>query len=187
MQLRAEDVQERDGAPYFLITPEAGSVKTLEFREVPIHPALLSLGFHDLVRTQGSGPLFYAASTSRSGHTHPAKIASGRISEWIRSLGIVPKDIQPSHAWRHRFRTLARDLKLDSRVIDDVLGHAPSTAGEKYGTVSLKIKAETIAAMPAWPGGSAPPDIGPSRADSDRDGSDLAARQPAATPSASEP
>ncbi len=185
MQLRAEDVQERDGIPYLLITPEAGSVKTSEFREVPIHPGLVARGFHDLVQEQGSGPLFYAASTSRSGHTHPAKIASGRISEWIRSLGIVPEDIQPSHAWRHRFRTLARDLKLDSRVIDDILGHAPSSAGERYGSVTLKIKAETIAAMPAWPAGHQPAGVDPSKGGGHEDGNDPArAKQP--QPEASE-
>lgn len=140
-----------------------------------------------LVEGQGSGSLFYDASSPRSGRSHPAKIASGRISEWIRSLGFVPVDIQPSHAWRHRFRTLARDLKLDSRVVDDILGHAPSTAGEAYGTVSLKIKAETIAAMPAWPSGRAPPDVASSRAGNYVDGNDLAVRQPAPTPVASEP
>jgi len=181
MQLRAEDVQERDGIPHLLITPEAGSVKTLEFREVPIHPALAERGLQDLVTEQGSGPLFYDASSTRSGHAHPAKIASGRISTWIRSLGIVPEDIQPSHAWRHRFRTLARDLRLDSRVIDDILGHAPSSSGERYGSVSLKIKAVTISAMPACPGGHDPLGVDLRRGDGREDGNDAAVRKPAST------
>ncbi|WP_242220105.1 DUF6538 domain-containing protein [Shinella zoogloeoides] len=62
-QLRKEDVQETEGVPFIRITPEAGSVKTGQYRDVPLHPHLVEMGFLDFVRASPEGPLFYEAKT----------------------------------------------------------------------------------------------------------------------------
>ncbi|QDC36478.1 DUF6538 domain-containing protein [Sphingobium fuliginis] len=54
-QLRADDVQQIDGYWVIKITPEAGRVKTKEFRYVPVHEHLLAQGFLALVKKQGEG------------------------------------------------------------------------------------------------------------------------------------
>lgn len=138
-QLRREDVQDQGGIAFIKITPEAGSVKTGHFRVVPLHPQLVTLGFLDFVDGSPEGPLFYAQSKRGTGQ-HPSKQVAGRLSNWIRSLDLVSRDVTPNHAWRHRFKTLARELGLDPRVVDAIQGHAARTAGDSYGDVTLKAK-----------------------------------------------
>lgn len=65
-QLRREDIRYEKGVPVFRITPEAGTVKTKRFRDVPVHPHLVEMGFLDYVGTR-SGPLFYDPARGRGG------------------------------------------------------------------------------------------------------------------------
>lgn len=44
-QLRKQDVSLRGGVWVIRITPEAGTVKTNEAREVPLHQQVIDLGF----------------------------------------------------------------------------------------------------------------------------------------------
>lgn len=87
------------------ITPEAGSVKTGQFRDVPLHPQLVSLGFADFVIKAAPGPLFHRAP-SQEKYVTSARAISGEISEWLNRLGLVPDGVQPNYGFRHRFKTL---------------------------------------------------------------------------------
>ncbi len=149
-QLRREDVQERGGITFIRITPDAGSVKTAQFRDVPVHPQLVELGFLQFVAGAGEGPLFFDGAAKRTGKTHAAKTAGDKVSKWVRELGLISAQIDPSHGWRHRFKTVARDVALDPRVVDAIQGHAARTAGENYGDVTLKARAAAIVKMPAY-------------------------------------
>ncbi|MDP3195390.1 hypothetical protein [Tabrizicola sp.] len=61
-QLRQEDVRQ-DGDRWIIrITPDAGSVKTGEYRDVPLHRQVVDLGFPEFVAEAGVGPLFHRAS-----------------------------------------------------------------------------------------------------------------------------
>lgn len=148
-QLRAEDVREDEGIHYIRITPEAGTVKSGLFRDVPLHDHIVEEGFLDFVRKSGSGPLFYR-SRPRRGKTSPAETVAGRLGKWVRALGLIPDEIQPSHAWRHRLKTVARELGADPRVLDAVQGHAARTAGDDYGDVTLKAKLTLIRKLPRY-------------------------------------
>lgn len=143
-QLRAQDVMTDKGITYLRITPEAGSVKSGHFRDVPVHPQLVSLGFLDFVRAAGAGALFYDAEKSRSGKQHPSKMVAGRVGTWVRSLGLIGEGVDPSHGWRHRFKTVGREAEISDRVLDAIQGHAGRTAGDDYGDVSLKTRAAAI-------------------------------------------
>lgn len=148
-QLRKCDVMDRDGIPHVRITPEAGSVKTGQFRDVPLHPEIVTAGFLAFVQAAPDGPLFFDGTSKRkAGGTHPSKTVSGRLSQWLGELKVVPEGVDANHGWRHRFKTISRELKIDPRVADAIQGHAPRTAGEGYGDVKLSTKAAAIAQFP---------------------------------------
>lgn len=148
-QLRAEDVRQEDGIHYIRITPEAGTVKSGLFRDVPLHDHVLDEGFLDFVKVIGSGPLFYRLGTRR-GKISPAEVVAGRLGKWVRTLGVIPEEVQPSHAWRHRMKTVGRELGVDPRVLDAIQGHASRTAGDEYGDVTLKAKEALIKRLPRY-------------------------------------
>lgn len=148
-QLRAEDVRCDDAIHYIRITPAAGTVKSGIYRDVPLHDHLIAEGFLNFVKERKSGPLFYR-NTLRRGATPPAEIVATRLAKWVRALGVIGEEVQPNHGWRHRLKTVGRELKVDSRVLDAIQGHAARTAGEHYGDVSLKAKHDAIKTLPRY-------------------------------------
>jgi len=148
MQLRRSDVMQEGGIHYVRITPEAGSVKSGLFRDVPLHPQLIEEGFLEFVKAAASEPLFYSADADRT--KKPAETSSGRLSEWLRQRKLTPAGVQPNHAWRHRFKTITRDLGMDPRVVEAIQGHSGRTAADGYGEVSLKAKSAVIFSLPHY-------------------------------------
>ena len=73
-----------------------------------------------------------------------------RIGRWLRTLPAMPAEVDPSHGWRHRLKTVGRELAIDPRVIDAIQGHAARTAGENYGDVTLKAKHNAIERIPIF-------------------------------------
>ena len=61
-QLRKQDVNCHTGLWVIRITPEAGTVKTNEAREVVLHTQIIELGFDTFVQRAGAGPLFLKAA-----------------------------------------------------------------------------------------------------------------------------
>jgi integrase len=149
-QLRKEDVRAQDGISFIRITPEAGSVKTGRYRDVPLHPELIEIGFLAFVESVQDGSLFFASNTGRKGVAHPSKTVAGRLSQWIRSLGIIPPEVDPNHGWRHRFKTIGREVGMDPRVMDAIQGHAARTAGDQYGDVTIKARMAAIEKIPKF-------------------------------------
>jgi integrase len=148
-QLRKEDVRHEGDRWILRITPEAGSVKTGEYRDVPVHRQIIALGFVQFLNAAKTGPLFHGA-TEPSKFLGNARATSGRLSEWLREAGLVPEGVQPSHGWRHRFKTVGREMGLSDRTIDAIQGHAGKTAGDNYGDVTLITKARVIDALPDY-------------------------------------
>lgn len=142
-QLRKQDVRTENGRRFIRITPDAGSVKTGIYRDVPLHSQVVDLGFGAFVDDAPDGPLFFLASSTTSALSG-ARTVSGRLSEWLGSLRIVPPGVQPNHGWRHRFKTLGRELGYSDRVVDAICGHAGRTAGDGYGDVTLEAKLRVI-------------------------------------------
>ena len=130
-QLRKEDLRQEGDRWVIRITPDAGSVKTGDFRDVPLHQQVIALGFADFVQSARPGPLFHAGKTPAR-FLASARGTSGRISQWLHELELVPEGIQPSHAWRHRFKTQARDIGADTGDASELKAlavNAPSTGG----------------------------------------------------------
>ncbi|MDF9790849.1 UNVERIFIED_ORG: integrase [Methylobacterium sp. SuP10 SLI 274] len=149
--IRVQDVITDKGIIYIRITPDAGPVKSGQYRDVPVHSQLVELGFLDFVKAAGDGPLFYDAAKHRKEDAqHPSKIVAARVSTWVRSLGLIDKAVSPSHGWRHRFKTVGREAEISDRVLDALQGHAGRTAGDNYGDVTLKTRDAAIRRMPTY-------------------------------------
>jgi integrase len=146
--LLAEEVEQLEGVWVMNIRPGTSdtltghvpsmtkrSVKTRKARYVPLHPHLIQMGFLDLIRSVGSGPVFYDPSKARK--PNPAnpqhKKVAERLGAWVRGLGVVDEQIGPNHAWRHLFATNSREAGINEAVINAITGHAQSTEGAKYG------------------------------------------------------
>lgn len=135
------------------ITPEAGSVKTGNARVVPLHPHLLEQGFLEYAKGKGAAPMFYDPQLSKGGTpAHRQSDKSGeKLAEWVRKeVGIVDTRIMPNHAWRHRFRSIGRSLKVQTDVLNALDGHAAESVADKYGDFWPQVLYEAIATFPRY-------------------------------------
>lgn len=153
-QLRTEDMIEEGGVLCLRITPDAGSVKARKYRVVPIHPQLLEMGLPEMVRSLPAGPIFYSTAFRRKA-ADPltrARSAGTKVGQWVREVvKITDPRLQPNHGWRHRFKTVARDCKIDVEVRDAIQGHEDGRAASGYGDVSIKAKWDAIQRLPRYP------------------------------------
>jgi integrase len=151
-QMRGCDVKEISGFHVMNITPEAGSTKTAKARLVPVHPHLIEMGFVEFVRRAGEGALFYNPVRSRNGNAaNPQfKKAGEHIAKWVRAIGVNDKEIQPNHAWRHLFKSRARNADIAEGVSDAITGHATRTEGEAYGEWGVEALARAMDKFPRY-------------------------------------
>jgi integrase len=147
-QLRKQDVCEVEGVWVFHITPEAGTVKTGGFRDVPVHPHLIEMGLLTFVEKHRAGPLFYSRARLRDGTpaNPPYKKVGGRIAAWVREIGVVDPNVAPNHGWRHRMSSILMGMRAPKVEIDAILGHK----GPRYGKVDLATKRNLIASIPRF-------------------------------------
>src|SRR6056297_2976088 len=148
-QLRREDFREVSGKVTIRITPEAGGTKTGQWRDVPMHNQIIKLGFLDYLHTIKSGPIFHNGKEPEKYQSYAKKIAN-RLGDWLREQNLVPEGVQPSHGWRHRFKTVGREIGIQDRVLDAIQGHAARTAGDNYGDVTLSTKINAINRLPEY-------------------------------------
>lgn len=128
------------------ITPEAGPVKTKQAREVPLHPQLVELGFPAFVDGVRQERLFLVPDDEGK-ITGPLQALKNRTAEFSRKH-VIDRGVSPNHGWRHRFRTVATEAGVASNVIDALCGWSARSVGERYGSVSLKARADAIARLP---------------------------------------
>ena len=151
-QMRRQDLRREavagypDGVWVLRITPEAGTVKTKQARDVPLHPQLIELGFPAFVQTVRAERLFIVPDAA-GGVAGPLQGVKNRLSEFARQYVSDP-GVSPNHSWRHRFRTVATEAGVASNVIDALCGWSARSVGERYGSVSLKARTDAIARLP---------------------------------------
>lgn len=136
-QLRKQDVIERQGKWCLQLTPEAGSLKNANSeRVVPLHPKVVEAGFLAFVEKLKAGPIFAEVPPDRFGSRggNMTKL----ISRWVRDeVKITDTRVAPSHAWRHRFKTLCRRYGVAADVGDALTGHSARTVGDAYGAFEV--------------------------------------------------
>jgi integrase len=156
-QLRGADCIEQDGAHAIRITPEAGTVKTKQAREVPLHEHLIHQGFLDFVNRSGKGPLFYVEHKkppAPAEATNPPKARSVKtrehIAAWVREIGVDDPRVKPNHAWRHTFMLFGTRAEITERLLFAITGHTPASVGGSYGKPSLKDTADALKKFPRY-------------------------------------
>lgn len=87
-------------------------------RLVPLHPALVKLGFVDWLKSRGD-------SIFPRDLSHYSKAASGVM----RGVGLE----NTFHDLRHTFSRFAHDSKIDVRIKNMIMGHAAKDMGDLYG------------------------------------------------------
>jgi integrase len=145
-QLRKQDLRQEGGHWVIHITPEAGTVKTDEARDVVLHPHLVEEGFVKFVQDAAPGHLFLRIG--KEGDVRgPLRGLKNRLAAAARETVKDPL-VMPNHGWRHRFKTVARSVGIDSRIVDAIQGHAPRTAGDDYGDVTVAAMALAMTKFP---------------------------------------
>jgi integrase len=145
-QLRKEDLR-REGEHWVInITPEAGTVKTNEARDVVLHSHLVELGFVRFVQSAPSGHLFLRPAPSGD-VLGPLQALKNRLAEFARET-VSDTNVAPTHGWRHRFKTIGRNAGMDWRVLDAIQGQAPESVADTYGDFTVVAKAAAIEMMP---------------------------------------
>ena len=155
-QMRREDLIVEYDVPCLRITPEGGSVKSGKYRIVPIHSHLIEVGLLDFIASQPPGPMFVTLDGAKADPLKLAEIISsraegtrGKVGEWVRDeVGITDVRVGPNHGWRHRFKTLCRDVGIDQEVRNAIQGHSDGTAASDYGEVTIKAMRRAIEAFP---------------------------------------
>lgn len=150
-QLRAQDVAQVDGIWTIHITPEAGPIKTSVARTVALHPHLVEQGFPAVAR-KATGYLFFDPSRRRGGSDeNPQSKKVGKfLADWVREIGVNDPNVQPNHGWRHRFKTVSRNVRMDPEIRDRIQGHVPRTEGEGYGDVSPRATLREVSLLPKY-------------------------------------
>ncbi len=146
-QLDQSDVGcDENGIHYLNIRRGEGqSIKTdSSLRHIPIPEHILELGFLEFV-DRAKGRLFSGLTSGTYGKY------SGAFSKWwsakVKTKGIAIS--QPTHAFRHAFKTEMRVLGVSDSVSDSITGHAAKSEGGRYcGPVPLKAKKEAIDKLP---------------------------------------
>ena len=79
----------------------------------------------------------------------PWRTAKNRVTEFARTI-VTDHNVQPNHGWRHRLKTVGREVGMAPRVLDALQGHSPKTAGDTYGDVTIKALALEVAKLPRY-------------------------------------
>lgn len=159
-QLDTGDVLQRSGIWCLSIRPsaedaeDAKSVKTdNSIRMVPIHSAVIALGFLEYVKSIKGKKLFPNVQQDSIGRW------AGNFSKWF---GRYRKDIglggrwKDFHSFRHGWKTAARGAGVPKEVHDEITGHDSGDVGSGYGRVpipTLKAELEKIrfdVNIPKW-------------------------------------
>jgi integrase len=150
VQLRTEDFSQdaSTGAWVMRLTPEAGTVKGKEFREVPLHAHLIEMGFMEFVEKAQSGYLFMTIKPGKS-FAGVWQSKKNRLAEFAREY-VKDPNVAPNHGWRHTFKSLGFEAAVQEKVLDAICGHAPASTGRAYGSVSLKTKVDAMALFPRF-------------------------------------
>lgn len=146
-QLRREDVVQVKDVWCIKLVPEAGSLKNASSeRSVPLHPRVIDAGFLKFAERTKSGAIFSEVAPDRFG------VRGGNmtklVSKWVRGLGLKDTRVAPSHAWRHRFKTLCRRYGVSADIGDALTGHTARTVADAYGAFEVAALYREICKLP---------------------------------------
>lgn len=145
-QLRKEDViVTGEGlAHLYLREGEDQNLKSpSSVREIPVPKHIVELGFLEYANKQTNW-LFPKLRPNKYGNR------GVKIGQWWTDIvrGKKIKISQPSHGFRHAFKTFMRSLSVEDSVSDAITGHAAVNEGGRYGMVTIETKRAAIDKLP---------------------------------------
>ncbi|MDH4869317.1 site-specific integrase [Pseudomonas sp. BN515] len=150
-QLYVSDVRQQDNGQWFIRIIDDRPDKSVKTdssrRDVPLHDDLIALGFLELVKgKQADARVFPQLVKVADGF-------AGIVSKGWRPLtqrwGIYRQGRNPLHAFRHTFKTLAREVGIPKEVSDWITGHAAENEGDRYGVNPLSRMVEEMQKLPS--------------------------------------
>jgi integrase len=150
-QLDAADVLQRAGIWCLAIRPShddgtgGKSVKTdKSVRFVPLHSAVIALGFLEYLRSIKAKKLFPSIKVDQRGSW--SEHYSKWFSRYRKEIGLGRRWLD-FHSFRHGWKTAARSVGIPKEIHDEITGHEGADAGSGYGHVpipTLKSELEKI-------------------------------------------
>lgn len=151
-QLWGQRVKTLDGISVMEIAPaeDGGRLKNaLSERTVPIHPALVEQGFLDFARSRGDGPLFYQRTSGDPERAHASKSVANKVARWVREqAGFQNERKDPSHAFRHFFKSQLLTRGVQDSLADAIMGHGKKSVADVYRHFTIEMKAEAVRLVP---------------------------------------
>ncbi|WP_269929988.1 tyrosine-type recombinase/integrase [Aminobacter sp. HY435] len=144
VQMRKQDLRKEGDNWVLTITPDAGSVKTGQYREVVLHADLVEQGFPGMVEGLKSDAVFTKGGT-------PLEVSNMNtvLVAFARKVVTDPA-VRPNHGWRHLFKTVGREVGISDSILDAICGHAAKSVGQGYGSVTIRAQAEALGKFPKF-------------------------------------
>lgn len=147
-QLAVSDIQEEQGVTFLNLTDDEALLQNLKNegskRRVPVHSALLQLGFLDYVdsvRQAGHARIFPELTKGNSGYADPCGKWFGRL---LTKLGIMDKGVV-MHSLRHGGITKLHEGGCPDDRCRMLAGHTTGDVHENYvHKISLKVLRERL-------------------------------------------
>jgi hypothetical protein len=70
------------------------------------------------------------------------------IGKWVHHTVGIGSEVQPNQGWRHRFKTIARDVGIPVEYIDAIQGHEDGRASTGYGETTVKALRREVERFP---------------------------------------
>jgi integrase len=143
--LETQDIDLDGQTPHIRIVSDATSGRRLKTkhseRSIPLHPALLQLGFAEFVESK-EGRLFPELKADKRGKF--STYFSQLWMRWLRTkVGIADRS-KTLHSLRHSFKSLSRRAGIPEDVHDAITGHSPATVGRGYGDYPIETLAREM-------------------------------------------
>lgn len=150
-QLYVGDIHEHDSGAWFIRIIDDRPDKSVKTdssrREIPIHSDLIALGLLTLVQDRPPESRMFPQLIKVSDGF--AGIVSKSWRPVTQRCGVYRQGRNPLHAFRHSFKTLAREHGIPKEVSDWITGHASGQIGDNYGINPLSRMAQEIRKLPS--------------------------------------
>ena len=150
-QLYVADIHQHDCGSWFIRIIDDQPDKSVKTdssrREIPVHNDLIALGLLTLIEGRPSDSRVFPQLLKVSDGF--AGIVSKSWRPITQRCGVYREGRNPLHAFRHSFKTLAREHGIPKEVSDWITGHASGHVGDGYGINPLPRMGSEIQKLPS--------------------------------------
>ncbi len=131
-QLLVQDIKQERGFWYFDVNAfDSKQLKSKpSIRKIPIHQAILNLGFINYIDSLHNSHAFPALKKNKNGKL--TQYWSKWFNRYIRRIGITDSS-KVFHSYRHGMKDALRNAGIDEAISDAITGHASTSVGRSYG------------------------------------------------------